>query len=77
MSNGIQFRMVVKSTCLNNMYHYRYQERTPNIRRHNGDGKYQAHLHLTDADSRHQSWHHLYTKPHPPQLVTMVELSVP
>jgi len=22
--------MVVKSTCLNNMYHYRYQERTPN-----------------------------------------------
>jgi len=30
MTNGIQFRMVVKSTCLNNMYHYRYQERTPN-----------------------------------------------
>jgi len=30
MTNGIHFRMVVKSTCLNNMYHYRYQERTPN-----------------------------------------------
>jgi len=31
MTNGIHFRVVVKSTCLNNMYHYRYQERTPNI----------------------------------------------
>jgi len=30
MTNGIHFRMVVKSTCLNNMYHYRYQERTTN-----------------------------------------------
>ena len=30
MTNGIHFRVVVKSTCLNNMYHYRYQERTPN-----------------------------------------------
>jgi len=30
MTNDIHFRMVVKSTCLNNMYHYRYQRRTPN-----------------------------------------------
>jgi len=32
MTNGIHFQMVVKSSCLNNMYHYRCQERTPNSR---------------------------------------------
>jgi len=30
MTNGIHFQMVVMSTCLDNMYHYRYQRRTPN-----------------------------------------------
>jgi hypothetical protein len=34
-TNGIHFRMVVSCTCyLNNMYHYRYQERTPNTAAH-------------------------------------------
>jgi len=30
MTNGTHFRVVVTSTCLNNIYHYRCQERTPN-----------------------------------------------
>jgi len=35
MTNGIHFRMVVTCTCyLNNMYDYRYQERTPNNSEH-------------------------------------------
>jgi len=49
---------------------------TERIRRHAGDAKEQAHLHLTNAESRLQSRLHHSPARHPPQPVTLPEFNL-